>query len=320
MSEYQKKAFEEGLSQAGDERLRPGEWVVYPEYEIESWEEQKYIKAPLTAEQLKGVRRYRPLSEPYAGLFLEFADWPEKFYMSLRTPESKNNEKAALAWVRKYGVLGVNPPGVTILDSSTSALHGYLGRPSLGFDAQARQNTGRGGWYEESVVRFTDEALIARMALRLYDAATSPAIPDVSTIAKFMGKRRNELGNELDYPSIQEIHGRTPEAAKDWALDVVERFVQRQVAGRCHPTLFGDPGSYEQGWAFDSLLGALWLQMLWYMTGQTPRCKSCLKVLKGKRRSDSAYCDAQCRSNWNYHHGIGKSSKHERKKGQERGG
>jgi hypothetical protein len=316
MSENRKKAFEEGLSQGGDKRLRPGEWVIYPEYEIELRKRQKYIRAPLTAGQLRGGRRYRPLSESYAGLFLEFAGWPEKFNMSLRAPESENNEKAALAWARKYGVLGVNRPDLPILDPSTSALRSYLGRPSPGFVAQGRKNTGRGGHPEESVVRFTDEALIARLALRLYDAATSHAIPDVSTIVKFMGKNRNEL----DYPSIQEIHGYTPESARGWALEEVERIVQRQVAGRCYPTLFGDPGSYEQGWAFDSLLGAMWLQMLWYMTGQTPRCKSCHKVLEGKRRSDSAYCDAQCRSNWNYHNGIGKSSKHERKKRRKRGG
>src|SRR5918994_281314 len=68
-------------------------------------------------------------------------------------------------------------------------------------------------------------------------------------------------------------------AARTWALGVVEETVERKVRGRCWPIPVWDGSSHKQGWAFDSLLGAMWLQMLWLMLGQPRRCEWCRRVL-----------------------------------------
>jgi hypothetical protein len=55
-------------------------------------------------------------------LFQEFAEWPEKLKMSKSEPESKQNEKAAIAWAKRHGVLGVDGPKTTMMGLSTLAL------------------------------------------------------------------------------------------------------------------------------------------------------------------------------------------------------
>jgi hypothetical protein len=265
------------------------------------------------------------LSLDYADLFVEFAGWPEKYNMSKSIPDEKQNEEAALAWAKNYGVLGVDEPRLVLLGESSGFIEDYLGRPGPdGSIGQGMLNEGFGG-PAETVARFTDEALEARAVFRLYNAAVAR---DAEAITRLMGK---ECDSDLGYSSIQEIYGRNPHSARDWALRVVQETVNRKVAGRCHPTLHGDPGSYQQGWAFDSLLGAMWLQMLFRLTGQTRVCKWCGKVLafiedaeEGSRsgrkpRSDRAFCDnsGRCRSMWNYHHGTGKSNKHARKQARD---
>lgn len=120
------------------------------------------------------------------------------------------------------------------------------------------------------------------------------------------------------------------EQAYQWARGVVEETVQRKLEQRCYPVLVGDLGSYQQGWAFDSLLGAMWLQMMWLMLGSVRRCDWCKKIIEpadsgraqtylpasnlgGRRKppSHKRFCNNKdgCRQKWNYHYGSGKSSK-----------
>jgi len=314
--------FQKGSSKAGREDLRPGEWVVYPEYLVKVTEGgHDYIHAPETVKQLRGRQRYRPLAHSNAGLFLEFAGWPDKWNMSRKDPES--NEDAAIAWAQKYGVLGVDDPKMTLLGDSSLAIDGYLGRPGPdGFIGRGMLNEAFGG-RKETIVRFTDEALEARFVWQLYDAATAQPGGDTRRILNLMAQERDDF----QHRSIREIYGQSPEAARDWALRVVQETITRKVAGRCYPTLHGGPGSYDQGWSFDSLLGAMWLQMLWLMTGQTRRCLWCNMMLasedrvRGKRRrtrSDKQFCSDSHKAKWNYEYGIGKSSKHARKHAREK--
>jgi hypothetical protein len=316
--------FEAGLKQAGSDQLRPGEWTIYPHYEFRERAGRKYLLARETVAQLRGRIHYRPLSLDYADLFVEFAGWPKKYKISKSNPDEERNEEAARAWATNYGVLGLDEPRFVLLEESSVFIEDYLGRPgpdvSIG---RGMLNEGLGG-PEETVARFTDEALEARAVFRLYNAAVAR---DAEAITQLMGKKREDLG----YPSIQEIYGRDPHSARDWALRVVQQTVNRKIAGRCYPTLHGDPGSYQRGWAFDSLLGAMWLQMLFRLTGQTRVCLWCGKVLAfqddagearpsgRKPRSDRAFCpnNGLCKSKWNYHHGDGKSNKHAKKKARD---
>ena len=131
--------------------------------------------------------------------------------------------------------------------------------------------------------------------------------------------------------SAQELHGKTPAKARSWALGVVEEIVEQQVRARCWEKSVRDGRSPRKGWAFDSLLGAMWLQMQWLMRSQPQRCEWCGALLdmgpeqvqeletatedtrvgrRRKPRSDRRFCpDTTCRQKWNYHNGTGASSK-----------
>jgi len=324
MSGDELSLYEAGLKQAGSEELRPGEWAVYPHYELLEIDTRKYVVARATVAQFRGRFRYRPLSLDYADLFVEFAGWAGKHKMSRRDPEAKQNEEAAHAWATHYGILGLGGPRDTLWGASSSFIQDYLGRPGPdGSSGRGMSNEGFGG-PAETVARFTDEALEARAVLRLYNAAIAR---DTEAITSLMGEESDE---DLGYPSIRDSYGRSQDSARAWALSVVQETVNRKVAGRCHPTLHGGPGSYEQGWAFNSLLGAMWLQMLFRLTGQTQVCLWCGTVLafgeetqeghssSRKPRSDRAFCNELCRSKWNYHEGQGKSNKHARKQARDR--
>ena len=326
--------FEVGLKQAGSERLRPGEWAIYPQYEFLERDGRKYLIARETVAQFRGRFRYRPLSLDYADLFVEFAGWAEQHKMSKSDPEGKRNEEAAYAWATHYGVLGLDKPRTILVGESSSFIQDYLGRPGPdGSSGRGMSNEGFGG-PAETVAKFTDEVLEARVVLHLYNAAISR---DTEAITALMGK---ESDDDLGYSSIRDSYGHSKDSARAWALRVVQETVNRKVAGRCHPTLHGDPGSYEQGWAFNSLLGAMWLQMLFRLTGQTQVCLCCGAVLafgdetqearspsmkpaassrrQRKPRSDRSFCGTLCRSKWHYHYGEGKSNKHARKQARDR--
>jgi hypothetical protein len=50
-------------------------------------------------------------------------------------------------------------------------------------------------------------------------------------------------------------------------LTAVAAIVQEKVASSVYPALYLKPGGgYDQGWDFQYLLGALWLQKLWLLS------------------------------------------------------
>lgn len=319
------------------------EWLVYPDYDIGEYEGRRYIFVPMAdpVRQLHGRRRYRPLSRPTAALFLEFARWPETEGMDLKPLESDKNEAAAKEWAEINGVLGLSlSRGFTVFDEASDAIKYSLGLYAVG---PRNRNEGYGG-LEETVEAFAREAWVANMTLRLYEAATNPEGPDMSTIAGYMSDRTSNLIPSLQGVSTRSLHGGSPERARSWALQVVEEIVEDRIRGRVWPIpvrglgghLYGYAG-HKQGWAFNSLLGAMWLQMLWLMLGQGRRCEWCGRLLDvdpgehlrttgtgkaGSRKPPrhQRFCrGTTCRQNWNYHYGDGKSSKKARKKKREGG-
>jgi hypothetical protein len=116
----------------------------------------------------------------------------------------------------------------------------------------------------------------------------------------------------------RDIYSRDPELIRRWALTVVTDAVNRKIENHCYPILQGDaPGSYKPGWAFKSVLGAMWLQMMFLMEADR-RCRRCGKPLDPGRRSHAKYCDngGRCKALWNYHEGSGTSSKEWRRQGR----
>lgn len=345
MNSYEHEDARRGYEQSVDappEDYAWSEWLVYPEYDVGEHEGRRFIYAPMTdpLRQLRERRRYRPLSRPTAALFLEFARWPETEGMDRRPFETERNEAAAKEWAEINGVLGLSPsPAFSIMGTASEAVRDYLGTYAVAYQTR---NEGYGG-REETVEAFAVEAWLANMALRLYEAATSPEGLDVNAIVGYMS---DEADNSLpNQPSTRALHGETPERAQEWALQVVEEIAESRLRGRVWPIAvrqYSGQGSYaghKQGWAFDSLLGAMWLQMLWLMLGRPRRCEWCGKLLdvdteqdlesaadtnisgKRKPRRDRRFCDnnGRCRAAWNYHRGVGKSGKAVRKKRRESG-
>jgi hypothetical protein len=116
----------------------------------------------------------------------------------------------------------------------------------------------------------------------------------------------------------QEIYSANSELTRRWALTVVGDAVNRKIEKHCYPIIQGNaPGSYEPGWVFKSLLGAMWLQMMFLMC-EDRRCWWCGAPLDPGRRSHARFCDndGQCRWNWNYYKGSGRSSRERRRRGR----
>src|SRR5215217_1197754 len=158
------------------------EWFVYPNYDKGQHEGRTYIYAPMDKplSQIRGRWRYRPLSRPTAALFLEFARWPETEGMDRRPFESPRNEAAAREWAEINGVLGLSSAqAFIVVDEASHAVRDSLGIGTVG---SRHRNEGYGG-IEDTVEAFAEEAWLANMTLRLYEAATNPEGPDVSTIA-----------------------------------------------------------------------------------------------------------------------------------------
>ena len=322
------------------------QWVFYPDYDIRRDEGCWYICASGPEKWgRKKPRIYKSLSRSGDSLFLDFARWPGEFGMDRNPLESDKNADAAYAWACTFGVLGVHPSDVTAWDDTLEVIGEFLDRPGPGgLRGMGSLNDARGG-PGETVEKFALEAWNANRTLRLYEAATKPDDPDVDTIVGFMPDRRDGFSQELDLPTTREIHSKTPEAACNWALSFVEKRVMAEIRGRCWPIpVRRDDNSHVQGWAFDSLLGAMWLQMLWLMLGEPRRCWWCGRLLdvdpeqveqlgtgpgdaasSGRRKppSHKHFCsdtNGRCRANWNYKYGTGASSKNaKREKYRQRG-
>jgi hypothetical protein len=337
MYELQPQDFIDSSDRTVDEQLRLGVWRVYERYDIIEVEGRRYVYAPDSGSVTNKVKeRFRPLSRRTAGLFLDFARWPEWESMD-KALDTERNAEAAKLWAGYNGVLGLNLAGDYILDPIVSkrVTADFLGVRLGGEMVRGRRNSDRGGGPNESVDNFAFEAWEARTVLRLYEAVINPNGMNLDTMRSFMSPYEQ---GELSFPGAswneRDIYGRDPEQARRWAWHVIEGAVQRKVENECYPTLQGAPGSYRQGWGFKSLLGAMWLQMMWLMLDKPRQCLWCGKIIdvdefeqeddiywqlgdeRRRTRSDKKFCDnnGRCRAKWNYHRGSGKSSKQARKR------
>lgn len=225
--------------------------------------------------------------------YLPLVDEPEVFLDFAALADKEITQDVWLDWVHYYGVLGLDGP-----------VEGY-GKAWT-----------RGG-PEETLSRFVEEARTANKALRLYEAATAPYGPNVATIESYIPEHdRHYFGDD-------------PESVKGWALDEVAATVQERLTAECYPQLYGLPGGngFDSAPDFKSLLGAMYLQMMFLMTatGEVRRCKApgCNRVItfesaeeptrqalerlsegrrkKYKIRVDKQYCSQRCKVRWHYY-------------------
>jgi predicted nucleic acid-binding Zn ribbon protein len=327
---------------AVDENLRSGWWRRYDDYEIVTDRARtRYVRAkagPVGPRlRMERAEYVDPLSRRNADLFLQFARWPEDPGMdkaqakipstSIKSLDTDRNADAALQWAQLFGVLGLNGANESISAGGDAydptaeyiGLEKHPGPPS-----RAYRKSDIGGPPNESVENFAYESWEAFVVLRLYEALTDPGGLDLETIRSLMSTRPQSGWDVQDGKvtygaswTTREREGSEPWQAELWARGVVEGTVQRKIELLCYPTLHQDKGVYSQGWSVKSLLGAMWLQMMWLMLSRPRHCLSCKKALPANARSDKRFCDDTCKGNWNYHNGTGKSNKEARKRARE---
>jgi hypothetical protein len=313
-------------------------WHVYEHYKIISDEAgNRYVHAPRKSDGVdnKVVWRWQPLSRTSADLFLRFARWPEETGMD-REGDTQRNAEAALLWAKTFGVLGLNPADSVIHTYLTSqrVTADYLGLSWPDDTSRRRQTRPMGGMQnlhvggipEESVANFAFEAWEAHTVWRLYESVRAGGRLDENSIIQFMSTKDhwegasswNITGGEPVPVKTswveREIFSGDSEFVRQWALTIVEDAVNVKIGNHCFPIVHGTPSSYKQDWGFRSLLGAMWLQMLFLMR-EDRRCWWCGKPLDPGMPSHARFCknNGVCRANWNYHYGEGKSSKEQRR-------
>jgi hypothetical protein len=237
------------LENAVNEDQRMGRWWVADRYDVGRTDEgSRCIVSPYDwpiGGSSSRWETYRPLiSHPH--LVLEFArladrmDFytpPEGYSETDRTtihpgsiPDTDNNTEIALGWAEKYGVLG------------------------LGGE---RDDPDPCGGAEDTVEAFCDEAMWAHRMLSLYEAATDPNKVDIDLIV-----------SDAEDPFEQDAIASDSEFARRYAVKQVMMAVELAVGETCSPTLHRDGDRIVQGWSFNSLLGAMWLQMMWLVTSK----------------------------------------------------
>lgn len=323
MSKISKSAWTNARDKTEGTKFAETHWPVYgtDAYQLQGMEGFRYIRAAGTTGYLfsEAAKYIDPLSPAYADLFLKFARLFDTQEMDCEEEpglgvylDTPRNAEVALAWARQYGVLGLGKNTNESLSvsgpvgsSSAQIAAKRLGVFELGHEGiRAYAMSPRGGEHE-TVERFVFEAYEANVVLKLYEAATAPPSKSASDetkhrfvegIYRFMSNKRNVALPKQYRFTEREVWGKNEESAQTWALGVVENAVHRKVEQDVYPILIGGSGSYEEGWGFKSLLGAMWLQMRAFMLGDTryATCPKCRETFYKPRRNKE-YCSEVCR-------------------------
>jgi hypothetical protein len=362
--------FKRSAIEAIKEELRGGLWPVWKRYELVSGHEDspsaQYILAPLvyrpdhlrwSTESVEVVwnelvNTYRPLVDT-PDLFLEFARLVDDEDLNAELGTDHNAE-VALAWAETYGVLGLTPtqgqelskptfdlfhgegeklsipdprdperPKVVVADGTAESV---LKMADVRTQHTHRRRQDVQGGQDDTVEAFALEAWTANTALSLYEAVTADSVPNIETIRHF-------------WESMASFSGSTPpassEEAKTWAEEWVKKATLSRIRGYVYPELYEADQGFVQGMRFESLLDAMWLQMMWLLTAgnNVRRCKFrfCRKVIafeapdqfedpgiqKNARRNyktrvDKEHCDHLCVAKEHYHRNKDKKKREHR--------
>jgi len=302
-------------------------WPVFGEFEVEHGKdalgnEEVFLYAPFRPPPVEPGRIYSsgdlPQDSGLKRLYAPLRDIPDLFlrFAGLARKGSLSTDEALAVmqdWVTTYGVLGIE--GVDHLET-----------PGRSEYRQGRR---------ESLTAFTGAVREAARCLDLYEAATAPGGPDAEVLGRYRAS------------------GESLRQKREWALIVAGDIVGDHVRADCHPMLYrtvrkGKDGGavawdeqetvgFEWGWGFDSLLGAMYLQMMLYMNegGEGHRCKrpDCYRLVtfepsqaaedigmrKGVRgtyrtRKDKEFCSKACAQWWSDNYGDSKKAREKRER------
>jgi hypothetical protein len=299
-------------------------WRVCQDYEPSGSSENMkdtYLRAKYPRNQKDKWTEYKPLQDR-PDLFLRFA----KLY------EQGLSMDLALGWARKYGLLGYVPDyDVMSKERVTGGVSWEEFRriPKPGEIPKSVLGTPRDG----AISVFWEEARRAAGVLAMYEA-TLHGDDDVAREviregAPFIGGRIwPYVAHKL--PRSQEDRELEARLVEDWVEQGLEGnylkyclmtaafVVEGTVNDFCYPMLHLGPEPHEHDpsqvvdmWAFENLLGAMYLQMYWLIGSgaNTTRCDQCGRLISlespypgaKKPPKHKRFCDARCRQKWNYH-------------------
>jgi hypothetical protein len=259
-------------------------WLRCDRYEIQGHE---IIAAPdrvrglergLTEQDDEGWTVYNPINE-VPDLFLRFA----------RLYGEPDFDKVALGFANKYG-----------LPSGNDERPAPFREP--GFETEAL------AW---SLSQFRHEARRAWVTLALYESVLND---EDQTVRQLLSKHGDFEPFEtwLDYLKMDR------DEDQNWALavgfscavgateEVVHKYCRQESVLSLYPDVRPSV-SHEMdiAWTFDTLLGAMYLQMYWMMASSDSksRCEHCGQIISlgrpypdgRKRRRDKRFCDDACR-------------------------
>ncbi len=276
-----------------DIHARKGKWHVCDSYRIENGEivaEYPVFRPPFAnprdldkhEDHLRHWRDYSPLEGEH-NLLLSV----------VRLSEEKNFQQAALEFSREYGLLGESDPDF---------INDPIRLDLRAFRREARKIGLILNLYE-SVLRRNGEwafHLVNQFDIEIY--GSDPRIQG-APVSWFSDP---PPGFERLYPDDDNLESCA------LALDIVLFELENTIQALCRPCLirsrdddFLDMSTLRQGWEFENLLGAVYLQAYWLVTAgrHIKRCRNCggivvpdpQKGAKRRVRSDKTYCGGACR-------------------------
>jgi hypothetical protein len=257
-----------------DYSIRGGEIVATYSYPRFGFDDGTFEVLESWKEQHRHWRSYRPLQEA-PDLFLKLA------YLY----EQENFSQAALAFSRRYGVLG-------------------------GSNSQWSMEKERVSLYS-----FEQESRRAWLILKLYEAVLNR---DGGTAESLLYDHAREVlgAPALDFddmpPEIRSFPNNPALEKCSDALYETTKAVEDSIQILCRPTIVRKKGTppldtsgFRRGWRFCNLLGAAYLQAFWLITSddELSRCKYCRRIMAlsqvhmngRKQRTDKKFCNAACR-------------------------
>jgi hypothetical protein len=258
-----------------------GNWYVCNEYQIRG----DKIVARYKLSALEDPLRPEDVWWYYSPL----RDAPDLILTFARLYKEKSFERAALAFSHKYG-----------LPNSTVAV---VGGKEIAYPFAE----------EIEVSDFWDEVEKAHRVLALYEAVINR---DAETVKQsLLGRYMVDKAFEIDHEAlslVEELQGPNGilHAGLDYVIDAVQDVVQRTCRQRIRAAPQNrmqppDLSNIETVWDFDSLYGAMYLEMWWLIISgnNIGRCEFCDSPISlgrshpdgRKRRRDRKFCDDACR-------------------------
>lgn len=320
---YSGGEFRTAVEKAAKTQQLASTWPVYTDIEVVTEGERVYLHAPLRRPgQQKSGARFGLLDQPDPNLDRRYSplrDVPDLFLRFARlapTVPISHEEllEITLEWVKSYGALG-SYARTDIRPVDTPQTLDYSTHP------------GR----IQSLLEFHKAGQEALYCLKLYEAANAHR-----NLYGGADVDRGVLADEdalADVLSKSDRKNKSLKEQRDRALTRAMLIVAGHVQDECYPVLYRhhrqtamegyETSGFSQGWGFRSLLGAMYLQMMWLMTSANAakQCEyeDCFNIItfgspvedaatksstggKYRTRKDKRFCSKNCAQKWRYHH------------------